>query len=270
MIGGAFSGEIAPLARGGGADDFVALAEYNGELYTWHNGAVVRYGVSASGRTESWSASVASSATGAGATAAPARHARRDRPGAVGLRRARLRAWGRNSDGNHDYAWPLPTASYFDNADLLVFGGATNVHALQLRPRRAAPASPPAASDDRALARRLLDGDKAWSRIGAEFALPGAVPPSACTVTLAYRPMARDFTTAGSASVSSAAPRTLAFLPATPSARADAALHPRRCHHRRAHARRAGPSIARSNRAHGGAPGSSTFLPPHALARRRT
>ena len=31
VIGGAFSGEITPLASGGDANDFVALAEYNGE-----------------------------------------------------------------------------------------------------------------------------------------------------------------------------------------------------------------------------------------------
>lgn len=218
VIGGAFSGEIAPLARGGGADDFVALAEYNGELYTWHNGAIVRYGVSASGRTELVPVGFRGEfCHGLAVAGGYLFAALSDTLGALGLGLWVYdgRGWwclGRNSDGNHDYAWPLPTASYFDNADLLVFGGATNVHALQLRPRVSQPGYAPGGELTTALWHaESPDGDKAWTRIGAEFAWPGGATFGSCTITLAYSIDGATFTTAGSASVSSATPRTLAF-----------------------------------------------------------
>jgi hypothetical protein len=142
VIGGAFSGEIAPLASGGGGpDDFCALAEFGGDLYTWAGGEVVRYHVTASG----------------GATLLPAgRRGRACRGLATaggwlfaalvdGPDSADVALWAydgagwwcvaRNLDGEHDYSWPAPTASYFDNADLLTWGlGLARCHAFQLRP----------------------------------------------------------------------------------------------------------------------------------------
>jgi hypothetical protein len=129
------------------------------------------------------------------------------------------RGWwclGRNSDSHHEYAWPFSTASYFENADLLVCSGTINLLALQLRPRTAQPGLAPGGELTTALWHAdAPDGDKAWIRIGAEFAWPGGAAFGSCTVTLAYSTDGATFTTAGSAGVASAAPRTLAFaLPA--------------------------------------------------------
>jgi hypothetical protein len=222
VIGGAFSGEITPQASGGGTDDFVALAEYNGDLYTWHNGAVVRHGVSPTGRTELAPAGLRGFACRGLAVAGGYLFAAlSDTPGGsgVGLWAYDGRGWwclGRNADGNHDYSWPLATASYLDNADLIVFGGGTTLYGLQLRPRTAQPGIAPGGELTTALWHAASpDGDKAWTRIGAELAWPGGATFGSCTVALAYSADGATFTTAGSAGVSGAAPRTLAFaLPA--------------------------------------------------------
>jgi hypothetical protein len=218
VIGGAFSGEIAPLASGGGADDFVALAEYNGDLYTWYNGAVVRYGVSASGRAELVPVGLRGSFCRGLAVAGGYLFAALG--DSVSTSGAALwvydgRGWwclGRNGDGLHEYAWPLSTASYFENADLLVFGGTTIVLALQLHPRLAQPGLAPGGELTTSLWHAdAPDADKAWTRIGAEFAWPDGAAFGDCTVTLAYSTDGATFTTAGSATVASATPRTLAF-----------------------------------------------------------
>jgi hypothetical protein len=222
VVGGAFTGEVAPLAAGGGAlaDDFVALADYNGELYTWAGGEVVRYHVTASGGAallptglRGWNcrglvavggylfATVVDGSTGPGA----------------GLWAFDGTGWwclGRNFDGDHDYAWPLACAGYFDNADLLAFGdGTTYIYASQLRARTTQAGL--AASGELVTSLwhgRDPDKEKAWARIGAEFAWPDGATFGSCTVALAYSiDGGATFTTAGSAPVTSAAARTLAF-----------------------------------------------------------
>lgn len=218
VIGGAFSGEITPLVTGGGPDDFVALAEYNGDLYTWYNGAVVRYGVAASGRAElvpvgfrGYGCRGLAVAGGYLFAALSDDHS----ASGVGLWAYDGRGWwclGRNTDGNHDYAWPLPTASYFENAQLLAFGGGTTLFGLQLTHLIAQPGIAPSGELTTALWHAgAPDEAKAWTRVGAELAWPGGASFAACTVALAYSTDGATFTAAGSASVSSAAPRTLAF-----------------------------------------------------------
>lgn len=222
VVGGAFSGEVAPLASGGGADDFVALAEYNGDLYTWRDGAVARYGVAASGRAELVPVGLRGAACrGLAVVGGYLFAAVVDAlgVGGAGLWAYDGRGWwclGRDTDGNHGYAWPLPAAGYFDDADPIVFGGGTNVHAWQLRPRPTQPGLAPGGELTTALWHAAApDADKAWARVGAELAWPGGAAFGPCAVALAYSLDGATFTTAGSASVSSVAPRTLAFaLPA--------------------------------------------------------
>lgn len=222
VVGGAFGGEITPLASGGASDDFVALAEYNGDLYTWRDGAIVRYGAAASGRAELIPVGLRGyGCRGLAVVGGYLFAAVIDGLGATGVALWAYdgRGWwclGRNTDGNHDYLWPFTAGGFFDDADPIVFGGGTNVHGRQLRPRTAQPGLAPSGEltttlwhDD------APDADKAWARIGAELAWPGGAAFGSCTVALAYSLDGATFTTAGSVSVTSAAPRTLAFaLPA--------------------------------------------------------
>lgn len=221
VAGGAFVGEVAPLVTGGAvADDFVALADYNGELYTWAADEVVRYHVTASGGAalvptglRGWGcrglaaaggylfASIADGPTAAG----------------VGLWAYDGTGWwclGRNLDGDHDYAWPLASAGYFDNGDLLSFGGGTTyLYAAQLRPR----ATQAGLASGGELVTSLWHGrdpdkEKSWARIGVELAWPEGATFGACTVALDYSiDGGATFAAAGSAVVSGAAARTLAF-----------------------------------------------------------
>ncbi len=219
VVGGAFVGEVAPLVGGGGADDFAALAEHHGELYTWHNGAVVRYDAGRAALVPVGLRGLACRGLAvAGGYLFAAVTDRLDADGA-GLWAYDGRGWwclGRDGDGDHDYAWPLPTASYFDNADLLVFGGDDHLHGWQLHPRPTQPGLAPGGALTTALWHAdAPDGDKAWTRVGAELARPDGAAFGTCTVALAYSLDGATFTPAASASLSSAAPRTLAFdLPA--------------------------------------------------------
>ena len=218
VVGGAFSGEVASLVGGGGADDFAALAEYNGELYSWHNGGVARYAVAASGRAALVPVGLRGlSCRGLAVAGGYFFAAIVDRLGAggAGLWAYDGRGWwclGRDADGDHDYTWPLPTVGYFDDADLLVFGGGDNLHARQLRPRPAQPGLAPGGELTTSLWHAdAPDGEKAWTRVGAELAWPDGAAFGTCTVALAYSTDGATFVAAPSASVSSAAPRTLAF-----------------------------------------------------------
>ncbi len=218
VVGGVFSGEIAPLASGGGgADDFCALAEFGGDLYTWAGGEVVRYHVTAGG----------------GATLLPAgRRGWACRGLAVaggwlfaalvdGPDSADVALWAydgagwwcvaRNLDGEHDYSWPTPTASYFDNADLLAWGlGLARCHAFQLRPRAGQPGLAPDGELTTALWHgRDPDAAKGWTRIGAELAWPGGAAFAPCTATLAYATDGATFTPLASAALLDATSRSL-------------------------------------------------------------
>jgi hypothetical protein len=222
VAGGVFSGEVAPLvvAAGATADDFVALADYNGELYTWANGEVVRYHVTASGGAallptglRGWGCrglAVAGGYLFAAIVDGPA-------GSGAGLWAYDGSGWwclGRNFDGVHEYCWPLASAGYFDNADLIAFANGTSyLYAEQLRGRTTQPGL--AASGELVTSLwhgRDPDKTKSWSRVGAELAWPDGATFGACTVALAYSTDGgATFASAGSASSASAAARTLAY-----------------------------------------------------------
>lgn len=227
VSGGAFSGEIAPVVFANGAgfgDDFTALADFGGELFTWYGGEVMRYRVTAGGgsglRPTGLTARSCGGLIAAGGylVAAVA-----DTPQFAG---AQLwvydgQGWwcvARGGDSQHDYWAPLPAAAYCENADFLAFGrGAANVYAFKLRPQTAQPLL--AASGELTTAlwhARDPDREKSWLRVGAEFVTPGAAGSfPACTVALDYTLDGATWTTAGSAAVTGGAARTLAWaLPA--------------------------------------------------------
>lgn len=221
VVGGAFSGEVAPLASGGGGpDDFCALAEWGGDLYTWAGGEVLRYRVTASGGSSllptgrrGWRCRGLAAARGLlfaaiveGPTSSGASLWAFDGSG-----------WwcvGPNSDATRDYCWPTPTAGYFDNADLLAFGdAAARVYGWQLAPR----ATQPGLGAGGELITSLWHGrdpDKAkgWARAGLELAWPGGGGFAPCTVALDYSvDGGATFAVLGSATVGGDTARTLAF-----------------------------------------------------------
>jgi len=221
VVGGAFVGEVALLATGGAtAGDFVALAEYGGELYTWAAGEVMRYHVTASGGAalapvglRGWSCRGLVAVGGYLFAAVVTGLAGSD----VGLWAYDGAGWwclGRNLDGLHDYCWPLGMAGYFDNADLLSFGNGSSVaFGAQLRARSTQAGLAPGGELTTSLWHgRDPDKLKGWTRVGAELAWPDGATFGPCTATLAYSvDGGATFVAAGSATVAGAAAQTLSF-----------------------------------------------------------
>lgn len=230
---GVFQGEIAPLIVAGGAgfsDSFAHLADFGGDLYTWYAGEVRRYRATGAGAASlEPTGLVAAGCRGLAVAGEFLVAAVQDTPQYAGgqLWAYDGRGWwclARNTGGaSPDYWAPLPTANYTLDADLLAFNfGQNTLHGFQLRSYLAQPGLAPAGE----LVTSLWHGGepdaaKVWLRVGAEFVTPGAAAgpglPSftACTVELAYTLDGTTFATAGSATIDTAAARTVAFdLPA--------------------------------------------------------
>lgn len=223
VSGGLFEGEVAPVVFANGAgfgDDFTALADYGGELFTWYAGQVMRHRVTASGGAGLLPTGlVAGGCRGLIAAGGCLIACVTDTPQFPG---AQLWAYdgqgwwclARATDSQHDYWAPLPTAAYFADADLLAFGfGTTNVYGLKLRPRPAQPAFAPAGELTTSLWHgRDPDREKVWLRIGAELVTPGGAGPFVpCTVTLGYTLDGTTWAVAGAATLTGGAARTLSW-----------------------------------------------------------
>lgn len=224
VTGGAFSGEVTLLASSSGEpDDYCALVEYQGDLYTWVGGAVQRYHSGAGSSSTLRPVGLSGGRCRGLAVAQGKLFASVTPP--VGQGPTTLWAFdgvgwwavGRDDDGLHQHSWPLPTAGYFTNAALLSFGlGSNRAYGWQLLPATNQPGL--AASGELVTSLwhgRDPDKEKSWLRVGAELAWPAAQSFAACTVSLAVATDGSTFITLGSASVSTSTARTLAFdLPA--------------------------------------------------------
>lgn len=231
--GNNWSGTMDTIVYAHGAgynDSFTSLVDFNGELFTWYAGQVHRYDASAT---------VGGALVPVGLHAGACRGltvagdlliaAVVDTPQYAGAQVWAFdgRGWfclARNPGGGLDYAYPFPTASYFQDADVILSNlGTTQLTGYQLR---SYPAQPGLAPAGELLTGQLDDGApdtlKTWLRVGAELFAPAPSPaPSSCTVTLSYSLDGRTYTVAGSATVSTAAATSLVFdLPAAARAKA--------------------------------------------------
>lgn len=222
-----FNGTVEPLvyAPGAGFDDsFTALVDYNGELYTWYAGQVVRYDASAT---------VGGALVGTGLRADYCRGLAVAGPYLVAVvdgtpQYLDAQVWAydgrgwfclaRKLPGGLEYGYPIPSGAYFRNADVVVSALGTNqLTGYQFRGDSTAPGL---AANGEVLTGLARDGRpdeaKVWLRVGAELSTPAPGPSfTGVTVTLAYTVDGATYTDAGSATVSVAGATSLVFaLPA--------------------------------------------------------
>ncbi|MGN6699268.1 MAG: discoidin domain-containing protein, partial [Thermomicrobiales bacterium] len=212
--------EVAPVVAGAaGPDDFGALVDYGGEVYTWYGGQVMRHRVTAAGAAALVPTGLRGTSCGGLAVASGRLIATvTDAPGTPG---AALWAYdgagwwclAHDGDGLHDYIAPLSGAGYCADADLLCWAfGQTTLFGYQFQPRPTQPGLAPGGELTTALwCGSDPDQEKAWVRVGAELAWPGGDWAANPTVTLAYSRDGVTWTTAGSQAIAAPGVTTLAF-----------------------------------------------------------
>lgn len=235
IAGGTFTGGLEQVAGFGGlgfGGDGTALAEYNGEIYTYIGGEICKYH-SGGNSPARWQRTGLRgiACRGLAAAAGYLVAALVDSTSSTGTSLWCYDGTGwwciaRNLDGAHDYSAPSSTAGYFDNADILAYGyGLARAHAYQMQPRASQPGL--AASGELITSLwfgRDADAEKVWARVGAEMGtiVREASAFDAVTVALDFSTDGgMTWATAATAAITTPGPATVAGpLPAGTRARA--------------------------------------------------